>query len=98
MESQTIESAAQGWVECRVGDFHLETHWEVLPGEVLVLFGPSGAGKSTTLRAVAGLLQPVKGHVEIGGKVVYDNEDGVWVPTHQRRIGYLTQEYHLFPH
>ena len=68
MENRTIESAAQGWVECRVGDFHLEVHWEVLPGEVLVLFGPSGAGKSTTLRAVAGLLRPVKGHVEIGGK------------------------------
>lgn len=98
MENRTIESAAQGWVECRVGDFHLETHWEVLPGEVLVLFGPSGAGKSTTLRAVAGLLRPVKGHVEMGGKVVYDSEGGVWVPTHQRRIGYLTQQYHLFPH
>ena len=98
MENRTIESAAQGWVECRVGDFHLETHWEVLPGEVLVLFGPSGAGKSTTLRAVAGLLRPVKGHVEMGGKVVYDSEGGVWVSTHQRRIGYLTQQYHLFPH
>ena len=98
MENRTIESAAQGWVECRVGDFHVEAHWEVLPGEVLGLFGPSGAGKSTTLRAVAGLLRPVKGHVEMGGKVVYDSEGGVWVSTHQRRIGYLTQQYHLFPH
>ena len=55
MNSQLVETNAKGWVECRVGDFHLETEWEVEPGEVLVLFGPSGAGKSTTLRAIAGL-------------------------------------------
>lgn len=91
-------AAANGWLECRVGGFHLESDWEVEPGQVLVLFGPSGAGKSTTLRAIAGLLRPMRGHVEVGGQVVYDGDDGTWVPTHERRLGYLTQQYHLFPH
>ena len=91
-------AAAGGWVECQVGDFHLEVDWEIASGQVLVLFGPSGAGKSTTLRAIAGLLRPVRGHVEVGGLVVYDGGDGVWIPTHQRRLGYLTQQYRLFPH
>ena len=91
-------NSATGWVQCQVGDFHLETDWEIAPGQVLVLFGPSGAGKSTTLRAIAGLLRPVRGHVEVGGLVVYDSGEGVWVPTHKRRLGYLTQQYHLFPH
>ncbi len=95
---EIIVPAASGWVECRVGVFHLETDWVVEPGQVLVLFGPSGAGKSTTLRAIAGLLRPVRGHVEVGGQVVYDGDDGTWVPTHKRRLGYLTQQYHLFPH
>ena len=91
------ETVAIGWVECRVGDFDLQTEWEVQPGQVLVLFGPSGAGKSTTLRAIAGLLRPVRGHVEIGGRTVYDGDEGTWLPTHKRRLGYLTQQYHLFP-
>ena len=98
MDSQKVLPVANGWVECRVGDFHLETAWEVEPGEVLVLFGPSGAGKSTTLRAIAGLLRPVRGHIEIGGQVVYDSDAGTWLPSHERRLGYLTQQYHLFPH
>ena len=98
INNQTVETHANGWVECRVSNFHLETEWEVEPGQVLVLFGPSGAGKSTTLRAIAGLLRPVRGHVEVGGQVVYDSGDGTWVPTHERRLGYLTQQYHLFPH
>ena len=96
--TQTAETTAMGWVECQVGDFHLETEWAIEPGQVLVLFGPSGAGKSTTLRSIAGLLRPVRGHVEVGGRVVYDSGGGVWVPTHNRRLGYLTQQYHLFPH
>jgi molybdate transport system ATP-binding protein len=98
MNNQIVETNANGWVDCRVGDFHLETEWAVEPGQVLVLFGPSGAGKSTTLRAIAGLLRPVRGHIEVGGQVVYDSDVGTWVPTHERRLGYLTQQYHLFPH
>ncbi|MEE3012619.1 MAG: ATP-binding cassette domain-containing protein [Chloroflexota bacterium] len=94
----TQQTPANGWVHCRVGDFQLETSWEIQPGSVLVLFGPSGAGKSSTLRAIAGLLHPVAGHVEMGGRTVYDSDSDIWVPTHERRLGYLTQQYHLFPH
>ena len=89
---------SHGWVHCRVGGFDLEADWSIEPGEVLVLFGPSGAGKTSTLRAIAGLLRPQSGHIEIGGRVVYDSGSGLNLPTHRRRVGYLTQRYNLFPH
>lgn len=88
----------RGWVRCQLGGFSLETEWEAAPGQVLVLFGPSGAGKTTTLRAIAGLVQPLQGHIEVGDQVVYDSESKGWVPPHRRKVGYLTQQYHLFPH
>ena len=88
----------RGWLHYRVGAFELRMEWEVDPGKALVLFGPSGAGKTTALRAMAGLLRPVAGKVEIGGQAVYDSEAKLWLPAHRRRVGYLTQQYHLFPH
>ena len=91
-------ASSRGWVQCLIGGFALETDWEIEPGQVQVLFGPSGAGKTTTLRSIAGLLRPRRGHIEIGGRVVYDSIAGVWLPSHRRRVGYLTQQYHLFPH
>lgn len=87
-----------GWAQYRIGRFALETEWEAAPGQVLVIFGPSGAGKTTLLRAIAGLLRPAAGHIEIGGRVVFDAADQVWLPPHRRRVGLLTQQYHLFPH
>ncbi len=92
------EAMTHGWVQCRVGTFELEVDWNIEPGEVLALFGPSGAGKTTTLRAIAGLLRPRQGHIEIGGRAVYDGANGLWVPAHRRHVGYLAQQYHLFPH
>ena len=89
---------SRGWVHCRIGSFDLEANWSIEPGEVLVLFGPSGAGKTSTLRAIAGLLRPQRGHIEIGGRVVYDSDSGLSLPAHRRRVGYLTQRYNLFPH
>lgn len=89
---------SRGWVQCRIGSFDLEATWSIEPGEVLVLFGPSGAGKTTTLRAIAGLLRPRRGHIEIGDRVVYDGDSHLSLPTHRRRAGYLTQQYNLFPH
>jgi molybdenum ABC transporter ATP-binding protein len=67
-------------------------------GETLALVGPSGAGKTTVLRVVAGLLRPQRGRVSVDGAVLLDTERGVDVPPERRRVGYLFQEYALFPH
>ena len=92
------QSGCRGWFHCRLGDFDLQLDWELEAGETLVLFGPSGSGKTTGLRALAGLVRPLSGRVEIEGRPVYDSAEGIWVPAHKRRVGYLTQQYHLFPH
>ena len=67
-------------------------------GETLALVGPSGAGKTTLLRVVAGLLRPERGRVNVDDAVLLDTEKGIDVPPERRRVGYLFQEYALFPH
>ncbi|RRH92680.1 ATP-binding cassette domain-containing protein [Variovorax beijingensis] len=62
------------------------------------LYGPSGAGKTLTLQAIAGLLHPSAGHVRLDGRTLYDSARGIDVPAPARRIGYLFQDYALFPH
>jgi molybdate transport system ATP-binding protein len=62
------------------------------------LYGPSGAGKSLTLQAIAGLLHPASGHVRLDGRTLYDSAQGIDVPAPARRVGYLFQDYALFPH
>ncbi|WP_431637146.1 ABC transporter ATP-binding protein [Dyella sp. KULCS107] len=64
----------------------------------VVLFGPSGSGKSLTLRAIAGLMRPDAGHVGVRGRTLFDDFRGVDVPARARRIGYVFQDYALFPH
>ncbi|OZI36602.1 ABC transporter ATP-binding protein [Bordetella genomosp. 1] len=64
----------------------------------VVLFGPSGAGKSQTLRAVAGLMRPDAGRIEVNGHLLFDAERHVWVAPQARRVAYLFQDYALFPH
>ncbi len=64
----------------------------------IALFGPSGAGKSLTLRAVAGLLRPDAGRIEINGRVLFDSQAGICTPARSRRVAYLFQDYALFPH
>lgn len=64
----------------------------------VVLFGPSGAGKSLTLKAIAGLLRPWNGHVRLGGSVLFDAAQGIDLPPQRRRLGYVFQDYALFPH
>ena len=65
---------------------------EVAAGEFLTLLGPSGSGKTTTLRLVAGLLQPASGTIELAGR------DVTMIPPHRRDIGVVFQNYALFPH
>ena len=70
----------------------------VEPGETIALVGPSGAGKTTVLRVVSGLLKPDEGLVSLDGVVLLDTTRGIDVPPERRRVGYLFQEYALFPH
>jgi len=64
----------------------------------VVLFGPSGAGKSLTLRTIAGLLKPDAGHIRLQGQVLFDAANGINESTQQRKVGYVFQDYALFPH
>jgi molybdate transport system ATP-binding protein len=66
--------------------------------ETFALVGPSGAGKTTVLRAVAGLLKPERGRVRLGDDVLYDSARGIDVPPEERRVGFVFQDYALFPH
>jgi molybdate transport system ATP-binding protein len=63
-----------------------------------VLFGSSGSGKSTTLRCFAGLERPDWGVIRFGDEIWFDAERNIFLPPQQRRIGYLFQDYSLFPH
>lgn len=62
------------------------------------LYGPSGAGKSLTFQAIAGLLHPYRGRVQLDGRTLFDSAKRIDVPAAARRIGYLFQNYALFPH
>ncbi|WP_171210338.1 MULTISPECIES: molybdenum ABC transporter ATP-binding protein [unclassified Ruegeria] len=75
----------------------LDLEFEAPPG-VTVLFGRSGAGKTTVINAVAGLLRPQAGRVAVDDWVLFDTDQGSWLPTHRRRLGYIFQEGRLFPH
>ncbi len=65
---------------------------------VTVLFGPSGSGKTTVLRCLAGLERPSRGRIEFAGETWFDAEAGVQASPQARAIGYLFQDYALFPH
>ncbi len=64
----------------------------------MVLFGPSGAGKSLILKMISGIVRPDSGEVSIDSEKVFDSAKGMDAPIRKRRIGYLFQDYALFPH
>lgn len=67
-------------------------------GRLTALFGPSGSGKTTLVNIIGGLVRPTAGRVHVNGHVLVDTKQGIFVPAHQRRIGYVFQEARLFPH
>ena len=64
----------------------------------LVLFGPSGAGKTQTLKVLAGLVRANSGHVRLAGRTLFSSADRVELSPQQRRLGFVFQDYALFPH
>lgn len=67
-------------------------------GQRIVLFGPSGAGKTQTLKLIAGITRPDGGHVRVAGRTLYDQGQRIDLPSRQRRLGFVFQDYALFPH
>jgi len=83
--------------EKRLKGFNLSVEFNSR-GKTTALFAPSGSGKSLTLRAIAGLLRPDGGRIELRGKTLFDSERGINLPPQKRRVGFLFQDYALFPH
>lgn len=85
-------------VRAVVADRGVDIEFSTAAGEVLAILGPNGAGKSTALHTIAGLVRPDPGLVRLGGRALTDTAAGLFVPTHDRRVGMLLQDALLFPH
>jgi len=80
------------------GEFSLDVELTARPGEVLALLGPNGAGKTTALRALAGLTPLTGGRLSLDGEVLEEPAARLRVPTEDRPVGVVFQDYLLFPH
>jgi molybdate transport system ATP-binding protein len=78
-------------------EFQLQARFESASQRVVV-YGSSGAGKSQMMKAVAGLMTPDSGRIELAGRCLFDSASGVNLPAQQRKVAYLFQDYALFPH
>ena len=83
-------------IEKKCGDFLLKVKFTA-EKEVLGLLGASGCGKSMTLKCIAGIEKPDKGVIRLDDKVFFDSEKRIHLPVQKRRVGYLFQDYALFP-
>lgn len=95
---QANEDDIHARLKLKRADFTLDVDL-LLPGRgFIALFGPSGCGKTSLLRSFAGLERAQPGQVRVGAAVWQDDAAGIWVPTHQRALGYVFQEASLFEH
>ena len=78
--------------------FDLDLSFSCGPGKTLVLIGPSGGGKTTIVRMLAGLEKPERGTIAFGDEIWFDAARGIHLPARKRRLGYVFQDYTLFPH
>jgi molybdate transport system ATP-binding protein len=79
------------------GSFTLDVAFDAAEG-ITILFGQSGSGKTTTLRAITGIITPDNGRICIADEVYFDSTSGVNLSIQKRRVGYVFQDYALFPH
>ncbi|MEY2912507.1 MAG: Sulfate/thiosulfate import ATP-binding protein CysA [Cyanobacteriota bacterium] len=84
-------------IEKRLDNFHLKIAFNT-HNQPLGLLGGSGAGKSMILRCLAGIETPTRGQIILNNRVLFDSENNINIPIYQRRIGFLFQNYALFPH
>jgi molybdate transport system ATP-binding protein len=80
------------------GPIPIDVEFAIDPGDVLAIFGASGSGKTTILRTIAGLYRPEHASVRSGAEIWTDTATATMVPPHRRAVGFVFQEYALFPH
>lgn len=93
----TEGSGLRARLSARVGKLTIDVDLATGPG-TLVLVGPNGAGKTSLLSLLLGVLPVDRGTITVGGVVLLDSERRVSVPVEQRQLGYVPQDYGLFPH
>lgn len=84
-------------IEKKTGDFHLNLNIKS-DNKKIALLGASGSGKSMTLRCIAGLEKPDSGIIENNGKIYFDSFSGINISAKKRKVGFIFQNYALFPH
>lgn len=97
MESDLIYIDIEKQIHTVDGPMNLSMNTEVHLEQFVALFGPSGAGKTTLLRILSGLTNPDKGMIKFGNKVWFHSEKKINLPPQQRNIGFMFQDYALFP-
>lgn len=97
MENHLIRIDIEKLMHTANGPMNLKIQTEIGAGELVALFGASGAGKTTLLRIISGLLNPDQGKVLFGDTIWFDSEKQINLPTQQRNIGFMFQDYALFP-
>lgn len=85
-------------IELTHGDLELQAKLEVARDAPVALVGPNGAGKTTLLRAILGVVAPRRGRITVGDHTLFDSSTNTDLPTERRRLGYVPQDYGLFPH
>ncbi len=97
MESNMIHIDIEKQMLTAHGKTNLTVQTTIRPGELVALFGHSGAGKTTLLRIISGLAAPDKGIVRFGSTTWFDSKRKIDLPPQQRNIGFMFQDYALFP-
>ena len=83
-------------IEKKLGSFTLHSQFET-SGGTMALLGASGCGKSVTLKCIAGIMMPDRGRIILDGETLFDSDKRIDLTPQQRRVGYLFQQYALFP-
>src|SRR5210317_596219 len=92
-----IEISVQKILKSSTGEMKLDLKIQFEEGKLITVYGKSGAGKSTLLMLLAGLMNPENGYISMGKDVWTDTTKNIFLPPQKRNIGFVFQEYALFP-